>query len=376
MGPRTPQSGRDRLSVARTLVFAGRTGVRYTRIMPLDVSPWCTAVLVSSLAAVGPVVGCGSDGAEGAGDGSTTDTSVGSASAVATSASATATTDTDPVGEASSGSTGAGPSPQIYGVTIDAIEPLDEIVDALAHLHHRPTTRVVFDEFVPASDYVDAVAEIAAVSDVMGEILDSYYVAQYSPAQYRMRAQEYVDAMADTVTIWEVGNEINGEWLCAPDAESCTAAQTVEVVEKMQAAFDVVRAAGGQAALTLYYNEDCWSQPEHEMFTWQAANVPAAMREGLDYVFVSYYEDDCNGLQPDWPAVFEQLATAFPNARLGIGECGTLDPIAKAAFVQRYYGMAIEQPAFVGGWFWWYFLEDMVPRDRALWGVLDQALAP
>lgn len=208
----------------------------------------------------------------------------------------------------------------------------------------------------------------------MGELLDSYYVLEYTPAEYDARAAEYLAALADVVDIWEVGNEINGEWLCDPDAGDCTPEGTAEVVAKMQAAYTRVKALGEPAALTLYYNEDCWSAPEHEMFTWAAANIPTEMKAGLDYVLVSYYEDDCNGLQPDWPAVFAGLRALFPDARLGIGECGTTDPAQKAAYVERYYGMTIADPGFVGGWFWWYFRQDMVPKTAPLWSVLDAAL--
>ena len=262
----------------------------------------------------------------------------------------------------------------VWGVTIDAVDPLPEIVDALSSLHVRPTTRIVFDEFVPASDYVEAVGAIASVSDIMGELLDSFYVAQYSTDEYEARAIEYLDALGPMVDIWEVGNEINGEWLCAEDAEACTPAQTAAVVQKMQTAFDLVEARGGSTALTLYYNEDCWSSPDNEMFTWAAANVSPSMRDGLDYVLVSYYEDDCNGLQPDWPTVFAELAVMFPNSKLGIGECGTVDGEAKAEYVTRYYGMEIDEPRFVGGFFWWYFRQDMVPRSAPLWAVLDGAI--
>ena len=277
------------------------------------------------------------------------------------------------------GSSGGGSSSEpIYGVTIDAIDPLPEIVDALASLHRKPTTRVVFDEFVPAVEYVDAVTEISAVSFVMGELLDSFYVAQYSPAEYADRTDEYLDAMADVVDIWEIGNEINGEWLCAPGADSCTAGQTAEVVEKISSAYQAVKARGGRTALTLYYNEDCWSAPDNEMFTWAEANVPAELKAGLDYVLVSYYEDDCNDLQPDWAAVFAQLAVMFPSASLGIGECGTTNDGAKQEFVQRYYGMGarLSQERFVGGYFWWYFRQDMVPKSQPLWTTLDDALWP
>lgn len=290
----------------------------------------------------------------------------------AQSADASGTTDGGEDDPAGTSGDEAGP---VWGVTIDAIEPLSEIVDALSNLHVRPTTRIVFDEFVPASEYTEAVEAIAPVSDIMGEVLDSFYVAQYSTDEYEARVIEYLDVLGPMVDIWEVGNEINGEWLCAEDAESCSPEQLAEVVAKMQTAFDQVEARDGTTALTLYYNEDCWSSPDNEMFAWAEANVPQSMRDGLDYVFVSYYEDDCNDLQPDWPSVFTQLAQMFPDAKLGFGECGTLDGGAKAEFVMRYYGTQIDEPSFVGGYFWWYFLQDMVPRDKPLWSVLDQSIA-
>jgi hypothetical protein len=96
---------------------------------------------------------------------------------------------------------------------------------------------------------------------------------------------------------------------------------------------------------------------------------------------VSYYEDDCNGIQPDWPAVFDHLGGVFPDAHLGFGECGTTNPTAKAAYVERYYqgmdlpgyaNMHVTHPRFVGGYFWWYFSEDLA--DPAVYGALVDAL--
>src|SRR5919109_5535750 len=45
----------------------------------------------------------------------------------------------------------------IYGVTVDAIDQLSAIVTSLDSLAHMSTTRIVFDEFVPATQYVNAV---------------------------------------------------------------------------------------------------------------------------------------------------------------------------------------------------------------------------
>jgi hypothetical protein len=196
-------------------------------------------------------------------------------------------------------------------------------------------------------------------------VLDSAYVSTVSVQQYLDRTSEYIDALADVVDIWEIGNEINGEWL----------GNTSDVVAKMSGAFDLAKARGKTAALTLYYNQDCWSRAANEMFRWAQANVPERMRQGLDYVLVSYYEDDCNGLQPDWQKVFAQLASMFPNSRVGFGEVGTENPATKAAYLTRYYTMRLDVPRYIGGHFWWYFRSDMVPYTRPLWDTLNAAIA-
>lgn len=256
------------------------------------------------------------------------------------------------------------PTP-IVGVTVDSISRVSDIVTSLRSLARVPTTRIVFDEWVPASDYRNATVKIREASYVMGEILDSYYVPQYTVAQYLARTREYLSTLGDVVDIWEVGNEINGEWL----------GNNADVVAKMAGAYDIVKAQGKTAELTLYYNKDCWLRPSNEMFTWAQNNVPTRMKQGLDYVLVSYYEDDCNGLQPDWPTVFGKLQEMFPNSKIGFGEVGTKDPAKKAAYINRYYPMNIHQPGYIGGYFWWYFKQDMVPSTKALLDTLNGAIA-
>lgn len=255
-------------------------------------------------------------------------------------------------------------SERLYGVTVDDVSRLPDIVTSLSRLPHKATTRIVFDEFVPAADYVDPVTKIGTVSFTMGELLDSFYVPKYTTSAYLARTDEYLAALGGKVDIWEVGNEINGEWL----------GSTASVVEKVSGAYDKVKAAGKKTALTLYYNQGCWERADHEMFTWVGANIPARMKQGLDYVLVSYYEDDCNGLQPDWNAVFERLGTMFPTAKLGIGESGTTLSSKKVEYIQRYYGMQVNHPRFVGGAFWWYFREDMVPYTNPLWSTIAAAM--
>jgi len=267
------------------------------------------------------------------------------------------------------------PVEMVWGVTVDDIQGISDITASLQKLAKKPTTRIVFDEFMPATYYAKATKAIGEVSFVMGEILDSWYVSQYSPAEYEKRTIEYLDLLGSSVDIWEVGNEINGEWLCDQQKSRCTTEQAQEVVTKMSRAYDLVKERGGKTALTLYYNQGCYSQSSHEMFTWAEAKVPERMKKGLDYVFVSYYEDDCNGLQPNWEKVFTKLGEIFPNSQLGFGECGTSDSAKKADYVNRYYRMKLSAPRFVGGYFWWYFRKDMVPNTKPLWSVLNQAIA-
>ena len=255
---------------------------------------------------------------------------------------------------------------RVYGVTIDAVNNLNKIITSLSNLNVKPTTRIVFDEWQPATEYTNAVNQIHNVSFIMGEIIDSYYMHEYSVNQYKNRIREYIRVLGDKVDIWEIGNEINGEWL----------GSTQSVVDKISYAFDTLRALRKQTAITLYYNKDCWSNPQNEMFRWAHENLPQRMKQKLDYVLVSYYEDDCNNYQPDWQQVFDSLHTMFPNSKIGIGECGTRIDSRKEEYINRYYKMDITTPKYIGGYFWWYYKKDCVPWTKPLWTVLNNAMCP
>ncbi len=69
---------------------------------------------------------------------------------------------------------------RVWGVTIDGVNNLSTIVISLSNLCKKPTTRIVFDENVPATDYVTAINQIHPVSFIMGELLDSYYMNTYN----------------------------------------------------------------------------------------------------------------------------------------------------------------------------------------------------
>ena len=253
---------------------------------------------------------------------------------------------------------------RLYGVTVDALDPLSDIEDALKRLAKRPYARVVFDPQLSPQHYAQGVRRIHAVSGVMGELVDSIGVAAMSTDDYAARTSAYLDALENDVDIWEIGNEINGEWL--GDAAS--------VRTKILTSYQLVHARGKATALTLFYNEHCFAQAENEMFRWAKANVPDEMRDGLDYVLISYYEDNCKQPAPDWNGVFTRLAQLFPHSKVGFGECGTTVEANKAAYVERYYQLDITEPAYVGGYFWWYFRQDMLPYTSPLWTVLNQSI--
>jgi hypothetical protein len=253
----------------------------------------------------------------------------------------------------------------IWGVTLDRVTDMPDIVESLESLSEPVAARIVFDFGQPPSAYVKPVSRIHKVAGVMGEILDSYPFKRVSVEDYLSRTRQYLNAMGKSVDVWEVGNEVNGDWL-GPAAD---------VQAKVVGAYNIVKARKKRAAITLFYNEGCAVPAELRMFDWAVAELPASMRQGLDYVFVSYYEDACRSQPPDWPAVVGRLASIFPKARIGIGECGTADPERKAQVLARSYAVRVEHPRFVGGFFWWYFSSDMIPRSKPLWPAFDALIS-
>jgi hypothetical protein len=109
--------------------------------------------------------------------------------------------------------------------------------------------------------------------------------------------------------------------------------------------------------------------------------VPAAVRAGIGYVFLSYYEDACGNRRPSartWTAYFRSLHALYPRARLGFGEIGLADPVtprtmrAAKSLIRYYYGLRIRLPYYTGGYFWWYYAEDCLPyATRPLWRALS-----
>ena len=175
----------------------------------------------------------------------------------------------------------------------------------------KPMTRIVFDPGQSPTDYAQAVSGIKAVSKVMGQPIDSDGFKTLSVDQCRSRMNAYYDAMKGDVDLWEIGNEVNGDWLGAPS----------DVSAKVSNAFDDAKSRGLKTALTLYFNSTCTTDPTYEMIAWARKNLADRVKNGVDYLLVSYYPEDCTGT-PNWTNVFGQLHSMFPSAKLGFGEIG------------------------------------------------------
>lgn len=250
-----------------------------------------------------------------------------------------------------------------WGVTVDSVEPIDEIEESILAFSRTMTVRVVFDNAMKAADYRPAIRRLSAHAWIMGELMDSYDAKSVHQGEFERRTRDYWAGLKDLVSVWEVGNEVNGEW-CG---------DTAEVVSKLAYAAPYIRSRGGRTALTLFFNKDCWETEDHEMFAWTEINLTPRLRRQFDYVLVSYYEEECNHLRPDWNLAFRRLAGLFPGSKLGFGEVGAKKG-DKAAYLRRYYATTVNVPGFIGGYFWWFFNQDMVPRDKPLWQTLEDVL--
>jgi hypothetical protein len=264
------------------------------------------------------------------------------------------------------------PPGPLYGVTADGVSGLGELAASDRHLARMPVTRVYFDVRRPAGYYTAAVARLRPVSYLMGELLDSADETRISVPAFRQRVASYLHTLGGRVDIWEIGNEVNGNWLGPHPAVAARLAQ----------AYRAVSAAGHPTALTLYYNAHCGDGPaELSPLAFSRRYVPRAVRDGLTYVLLSYYEADCRHIRPSaatWTSYFRRLHALYPRARLGFGETGMNSPasgrtLAQArSLIRYYYGLRITLPYYVGGYFWWYYRQDCLPyQARPLWHALD-----
>jgi len=281
----------------------------------------------------------------------------------------------------------------LYGVTIESVSNLAAVNTALSKHTKRPTTRIVFQKGDAPSAYTNAVSTLRNTSYIMGEILDSTALGKTSVADYKLRTADYVNTFKNNIDIWEVGNELNGAWVGSDPAV---------IRSKVKAAYDVVevdnKALGLRSAITLNYwpSSNCYGKSWEVTQTFADALAAAYpdIKNGVDYIFLSFYETACT--PPERPtveqfkAIFKSLSVTFPNAKLGMGEIGAQgqdDEVATPSLAKKqdiakyYYGMnaalksTFAPGKYVGGYFWWYYYQDAVPFDKSnsMWSSIEQA---
>lgn len=317
----------------------------------------------------------------------------------------------------------------IYGVTIDDAGEYERIVPSINRLttetHRKITTRIVIDPGQKLSrDYIDSVKAIKAAGDVMALVGDSHDMHKFGSVKaYRKRIADCYEKLGAWVDIWEIGNEVNGIWAGwkedkkkDDEHQPWNTAEDNKLRKKRKLIADQTMGAyeeilkldkNAKVALTLYYNgekpgDECWDRPEYGMASWVNEYLKdAGFRDRLNYVFISFYSDDCPILSegkpednvPRWITVFKDLSTTFGSAGVGFGEfgpqCRYKEPLCydeskeepytrmcdkctndQEKFINAYYGVyhngiiKAQVLRYVGGYFYWYFLQDMTPSNR------------
>jgi hypothetical protein len=235
------------------------------------------------------------------------------------------------------------------------------------------TVRTVFDPGMPGAYYRPAVERLSKVADVMALFVDSSALKSTSYNSIKSRIADYVDQLEDYVSICEIGNEINGNW-CGND-----------VMMKIRVQYDYVKSnTDAKTAITFYYEPS--DDSEYSMFTWIDDNIPEddPIRTNIDYVFVSYYEDQNNKhklTQTEINKLFSELSSRFPNSKVGFGECGWGNTVPssftqRSLLYKRFYNYRCPSiPSFVGGYFFWNFRQQMGSSATKDWKVLNDILS-
>ena len=252
------------------------------------------------------------------------------------------------------------PSP-LYGITLDAVSKssINKIIDAIKALPVKPTARVIIDADKKPADFIPLLERLHEVSYILLCPCDSSDMKLYKTVEsYTARFAACAAHLAPYTDIWEVGNEINGElWLGGTDEL---------IAQKVYAAWKYVHERGFVSALTTYmFKSDDQSMTMEE---WLENFIPSDMKNALDYVLVSYYDEDNEGMHENWNDMFKNLYDMFPSSQLGFGECGFSAPHRTGkvfnAQADAYYRMMPYNDRYVGGYFWWYWQEDCVPHKR------------
>ena len=256
----------------------------------------------------------------------------------------------------------------LYGITIDdswdkTRVTVQQIVNAIKAMPIKPTVRIVMSKGTAIADYKPLFLAIHQVAYVMATPADSEDMKKYTNVDsYVKRFQDSYKELSAYTDFWEVGNEINGEgkdWL---------GDNPQFIADKAYGAYKFIRSKNAKTVLVSYYFKP--GDQKVTMEDWLKRYIPEDMKKQLDYVLVSYYEDDNDNYQPNWQEVFNNLESIFPSVKLGIGECGNNDykkysVQSKVERAKHYYSMPKYVKNYVGGYFWWYWVQDCVPHQNS-----------
>jgi hypothetical protein len=325
------------------------------------------------------------------------------------------------------------PKHPLFGVTIENLDTFDvtRLGDLVKDKAVPLTVRVIFQREMLPSDYQGKLEEIKKMNPADGEkkivvlatLYDSDFLARYrlkyplkpenklncdkldrESTDYQLRTFCFIERLDRFVDIWEVGNEVNGEWAdegCKKNKnDECKSKYDKKkdkhfpdsnvfpkrTIDKIEYAISLAVKKDKPVALTLLHQPQCTTWDDNDMFIWSRANITNYIRQNTDYLFVSYYEYNCNkgeGTQAEgyWEkSVFNTLNTLeyFPNANLGFGEVGypsetisCMNGVSfcdkktgqkageKGSLMDKYYGLKIATPKYIGGYFWWTFQQDI-----------------
>jgi len=226
----------------------------------------------------------------------------------------------------------------LNGITLENVLTLnDEQVTALRSVSVPIIVRVVFNRDVEPEGYKEALARLHSITFLtgkrkiflMGELLDSDFLARYkwdcqeragctfdeNPTSnfhdYKTRIERYLNVLDRYIDLWEVGNEVNGEWAdegCVKDKkDNCRSKKVhgrrVSIVparpditaKKIRYAIVEVIRRRKPVALTLIHQPECTTWDDNSMFDWSRANLlPILADVKINYLFISYYEDNCD----------------------------------------------------------------------------------
>lgn len=278
----------------------------------------------------------------------------------------------------------------MYGLTVEDVDT-SALVNAVKQFGQKTTVRIVFQPGESAASYKPAITALKPYANIVGLLFDSTAMSQSNLQQVQTKTDSFLASLGGLVDVWEIANEINGEW-ADESYDVGGSPRPAATTAKVDAMYDKVKAAGYKTALTGMYMPDCNEWPQNEMFTWLNANISSRVKTGVDYAWISYYETNCTGAiftTAQWNQTFNRFAGVFPNSAIGFGEVGydnqdwggpgctktsACSNASKIAMMDRYYSLDISTPKYMGGYFWWYAYQDVVPhQNNPLWTGLNNA---